>query len=183
MSRCSVCSNPRRAEIDKALVEGAPYRRVAARFTVGEQSLYRHSRTHLPQRMAAGHGAGAVAAGDALLRKVDELERHVKNLAAKSVESKDYRAAISAARELIRLLELRSRLSGAIKDRAITITNNTVNLSPEAADRIAQVYLRRRGLLPAAPIEQAIEAGLAEPEGLDGSDSEPADDSEEIGTG
>jgi hypothetical protein len=148
MSRCTVCANTRRAEIDKALVEGAPYRRVAARFTVSEGSLYRHARSHLPALMSVGHGAGATAAGDALLRKVDEIERRVKALAAASVESKDYRAAIAAARELIRLLELRARLGGAIKDRALAV--NILNVTQEKAQQIINGYLATRRALPAA---------------------------------
>jgi hypothetical protein len=51
---CTVCSSPERVAIDKALVDGEPRRRIAARFGVPETSLRRHAVEHLPEVLAAG---------------------------------------------------------------------------------------------------------------------------------
>jgi hypothetical protein len=44
---CSICTHPKRAEIDKALVAGTPLRNVAERFETSATALHRHKATHL----------------------------------------------------------------------------------------------------------------------------------------
>ncbi len=49
--RCSVCNHPSRAEIDRALLTGVPYRPLAARYGLSPSALSRHIR-HLKQQLA-----------------------------------------------------------------------------------------------------------------------------------
>jgi hypothetical protein len=45
--KCSICSHPERADIDRALVAGEAYRRIAARTGTSVTSLRRHRDAHL----------------------------------------------------------------------------------------------------------------------------------------
>lgn len=44
---CSVCHSDRREQVDGALRAGGSYRKVAARFALGEDSVRRHRQNHL----------------------------------------------------------------------------------------------------------------------------------------
>lgn len=48
---CTICSHPKRAEIDKALVAGSVFRDVAQRFAVSRDALFRHKRDHLAEAL------------------------------------------------------------------------------------------------------------------------------------
>ena len=52
--RCTICDHPERTAIDKALVAGMPFRKLAARFSVSSSAAFRHKREHLPKILAQG---------------------------------------------------------------------------------------------------------------------------------
>lgn len=63
MSRkCTVCSHPKRAAIDKAIVSGASNRDIARQFGAGEKSVQRH-RAHIKQAIIKARDAGVIRAG------------------------------------------------------------------------------------------------------------------------
>lgn len=64
---CTVCSHGARAEIEAALVEATPKRRIAADFGVAESSLRRHAEAHLPALLARAADAAEVVRADDLL--------------------------------------------------------------------------------------------------------------------
>jgi hypothetical protein len=57
--------------------------------------------------------------------------------------TRDYRAALTAVRELTRLAELSARLMGELRDREINL--GFINIDPETMERMAQMFLARRG--------------------------------------
>lgn len=50
---CSVCSSPDRAQIDRQLVAGVPYRNIAERSGMSLGALFRHRGEHLTEQLAA----------------------------------------------------------------------------------------------------------------------------------
>lgn len=77
---CTVCANPQRAIIDKAILAGAGYRTIADRFGHSHQALIRHKADHvLPEVLAAWqrerHDNGHELAGilEERMAKVDKL--------------------------------------------------------------------------------------------------------------
>lgn len=63
---CTVCMHPDRAAIDKALIAGEPFRRIAERTGASATSLRRHKASHL---------AGAIVRAEQ--KRADALERQV----------------------------------------------------------------------------------------------------------
>lgn len=60
MNRCSICSHPKRGEIDRSLVSGIPFRTIAAQFGPSKSTLIRHKEAHLSdtiQRAERQHGS------------------------------------------------------------------------------------------------------------------------------
>ena len=65
--KCTVCTNKKRSEIDRALIEHAPYRHIAARFGVSTSALVRHHDDHIQAKLLRAREAHAAA--DALTPK------------------------------------------------------------------------------------------------------------------
>jgi predicted RNA-binding Zn ribbon-like protein len=80
--------------------------------------------------------------GDDLVSELQRLASEARRLQAKAEADGDTRTAIAALRELTRLIELRARVLGELRDRQVNVLN--VNLDETTATRIAEVYLSRR---------------------------------------
>jgi len=50
--RCTICDHPDRADIDKALVAGESFRKIAGRSGTTTSSLFRHRQSHLAELLA-----------------------------------------------------------------------------------------------------------------------------------
>jgi Helix-turn-helix domain len=153
-TRCTVCHHPQRAEIEQALVAGVTLREIGKRFDRSKTTIAKHAKKHVPdaaQKALDAANDRDVEAGDAILAEVEKLKSEARRLQAHAERRKDYRAALTAIRELTRLVELSARLLGELRDKEINVTN--VNLDPETATRMAEIFLARRARTPA---EQAL---------------------------
>ena len=52
--KCSICLHPKRAEIERAMIDSEAYRSIALRFSASESAVYRHLKDHLPGVIAKG---------------------------------------------------------------------------------------------------------------------------------
>ena len=76
--KCSICLHPKCAEINQALLSGAPKRQIAIRFDVSEQALRRHERNHLPEALLQAHEVAEVVSADKLLTSLQEIKGRLK---------------------------------------------------------------------------------------------------------
>lgn len=116
---CSICSHPRRDEIDRAIVRGEANRRIAPRYGVSEKSIRRHIKNgHVSEKIAKAEQAREIAQADNLLGEIVALQRRTVSIADQAEASGDLRVAVSALREVRANLELLARLAGELDDRA-----------------------------------------------------------------
>ena len=113
--KCTVCAHPKRAEIDKLIVEGVPYRSIAGRFSVSKSAVERHAKNHLPRTLAKAHEAKEVARADDLLARAREYETRAVALLEKAAEENDYGTALRGIKEARSCLELLARLRGELE--------------------------------------------------------------------
>ena len=125
--RCTVCQHEKRHAIDKALVAGETFRRIAADFDVTEQAVRRHKSAHLPAALTKAQEAAEVAHADDVLAQVQNLRDRALGVLDKAERADDLRAAVSAIREARGCVELLAKLVGDLNEGA------TVNVlvSPE----------------------------------------------------
>ena len=171
---CTICQHEQRAEIDAALVESAPNRRVAAQFGFSEQAVRRHKAAHLPAAMARASEAAAVARGDDLMGQVREQQARVGRLfleaeavLAAAKKAGKLRIVLSAVRTAAGTIhearggvDLMARLLGELNDSVTVLLD-----SPEWLD------IRNRIIRALQPYP---EAGAAVVAALKGEDVEPA---------
>lgn len=149
---CSVCLDPSRDDLDKALVARISVRDAAGRFGFSKSSVDRHKRSCLPKRLAKGRGEGQIRdasrpadevvaivelqrqndidSADALRSRVLNLIQQSDGIFAKAEASGDLRVALSAIRESRDCLTLLAKASGWLSDGGTNIDARSVNLFP-----------------------------------------------------
>ncbi len=154
MSRtCSICTHPRREEIDKAIVAGVPFRKIAQDFGVSRSSVDRHQKNgHIPEELAKATKAKEVAQADTLLAQVTKLKERANKI-LDTAEKEGTREACMALREVRSIIELLAKVQGDLPDGPtvnITIIENQYNefktaivgvMCPDCQRRLAE-YLR-----------------------------------------
>lgn len=143
---CAVCNDGDRSQLDAAHIAGASIRELAKRFGRNKDTVQKHVRHHIPaaaERATAAAHVREAEHGDSILAEVADLQSEARRLQSRAEGKRDYRTAIAAIRELVRLVELKGRLLGELRDREINVTN--VQLDAATAERMAAVYLARRG--------------------------------------
>jgi len=149
---CSVCAHPQRAEIDRARVAGASIRELAKQFDRAPNTIMRHVQHHIPdvaRRAIEVAEARNTADGASILDELNDLCATGRRLLDKAETKHDYRTAIAGLRELVRLAEVKARVTGEVHDPAIN-----VQIDAETATRMAQMFLARRQSQAVAAVGQ-----------------------------
>ncbi len=157
---CAVCSDERRAELDAAHIAGASIRELARQFGRDTGTVNKHVLAHIPavmQRQQAALAVREVARGDGISAEILDLQSEARRLGNLAEKSGDFRCALSAVRELVRMVELKARLLGQLRDREISVNVQAVTLDPTTARKMAAVYLQRHSEPPQL-IEAAVES-------------------------
>lgn len=124
---CTVCTHPKRLQIERAIVAGTSLRAIAGRFGPSKTAITRH-RTHVAAAIARNTKALEVARADTLLGDVQTARNRAERLyaAAESIldgalEDSDGRTALNAIRSAVDVLrgargylELRGLLTGEV---------------------------------------------------------------------
>lgn len=126
---CTVCSHPKRPEIDRALLAGEESnRRIASQYDVSERAIREHKKNHLAERLAKAAERNAEADVRTAIDVVAQLR--TINGAAVSIltearKAKDGDLALKAIDRIQRQLELQAKLIGDLSDGSVT--NITIN--------------------------------------------------------
>ena len=142
---CTVCSHPKRKEIESAHLSGEPLREIAARFGRSRDAIHRHVKGHLLPRLAAAAEKKKASEGSDLLDRLLELNKVSRSILADAYRAGERETALKAIARLESQLELEARLIGEIKDRQVNVSN--VIVDPETAEKMARMFLARRGAL------------------------------------
>jgi hypothetical protein len=137
---CSVCNHIRRDEIDNALLAGEALRDIAGRVSIPKSALHRH-KLHLSATLVKAKESEQVARADGLLDQLIELTNEARRLKQKAEAKRDYRTALTAVRELVRIVEMIARINGELKDSQINVIN--MKLDEQSATRVAEIWLAR----------------------------------------
>jgi hypothetical protein len=147
---CSTCSRTDADAIDAALaVSGASWRAVARRFGLGRSAVNRHGNKCMASRLKRAADTRAQGSDPQLLDKVLELHRLTKGILGEAVRARDWSATAALIGRAQQQIELQGRLLGALRDGEGGTTVN-VHIDEATAQRMAQTFLQRRGLLPSA---------------------------------
>lgn len=143
MKTCAVCSHPRRAEIDRLLVEKVSLRDIAGRFGVSRSALSRHA-GHIPGALVAAKEAGKVADAGTLLDQVQGLVVRATGILDRAEQAGEHQAALGAIREVRGCLELLGKLNGELRTSASAIA--VANAQTVPVRTLSDFYADLRGM-------------------------------------
>lgn len=133
---CTICSHSDLLEINEALLRKEAYRSIAKRFKLSASAMYRHQQEHSPTASTSLTGPKDEDEGatvDSLLGKITRLEAEARRLGKKAEDAGDFRGAMAAVRELVRIVELLARMQGELPEPGGT-TVNVVYVNPPGLD-------------------------------------------------
>ena len=106
--RCSVCSHPSQAVIDRGLLAAVPYRTLAGEFNLSLSALSRHKK-HLAGRLVLDRRRQDQAHQVALLERLELLSTRLDRLFSFAADDHSLHVALGCLRESLRLLSLLER--------------------------------------------------------------------------
>lgn len=114
---CSICTNKKRSEIDKLLLNGDSLRGVARSFRVSEDALNRHKQKHISKALVSAQQAREVLRADDLLGQVRSYLEKTDGIfqAVSSGKGTDHRTALLALREAREYLKLLLEVQGELQ--------------------------------------------------------------------
>lgn len=112
---CTICTHAQRAAIDRALVSGAPNRRVAEEYGVTEQAIRRHRDRHVPEALTQAQAAEQATRAGALLEQVEGLRNKAVAILLRAEKSGELRTALHAIREARECIELLLEVEGRLQ--------------------------------------------------------------------
>jgi len=155
---CTICSHPDRRAIEKALVDGEPFRNIAKRTGTSPAALTRHKSDHLPGKIVQAKAAQEILEAGDLLSQVAALKEKALELLAKAEEQGDYRTALCGVREARACIELLFEVEGQLDRRPqinLTYAPQWIEMRtaillalrdhPEAAQAVAAVVTEGQG--------------------------------------
>ena len=124
---CTICTHPEREAINRALLDGEPFRHIAERFGTSPTALHRHKADDLPAVMVKSEQAKDVALADDLLAQLKALRNKAIAILTKAETAGDLRTALLGIREARSCIELLLEVEGELNRRPVF----NLNLSAE----------------------------------------------------
>ena len=117
---CSICSHPERKAIERSLVDGEPFRHIAARTGTSTAALQRHKQSHLPKALAKAKQAQEIARGDSLLERLRELNHETTEVLRAARQEQNHELRLKAIGRAEKQLELEGeQVSVSIRSGAL----------------------------------------------------------------
>jgi len=125
IKQCTICTSPRRAEIESDLIAGKTYEYIAQKYNVSRRVVRRHwHNKHAAEDIAQAARAREVADGDILLEQVENLKGRALKILGQA-EKEGTREACMALREVRGIVELLAKVQGSLPDQP-TININLI---------------------------------------------------------
>jgi hypothetical protein len=122
--KCTICTHSDADTIDAALVSGTSYRAIAEQHGLAATSVHRHAQQHLSAVLARSDRFTNGSDPEQLLDRITALEGEARRLMTKAEEAGELRTALSAVRELVRIVELLAKIRGELTE--MPVVNLTV---------------------------------------------------------
>jgi len=113
--RCTVCTHPHRALIDMDLLNGVPYRKLAAQHNLSPSALCRHTR-HIARNLEAMDRDQDQRFKREILERLDLLNVRLDRTFQEATNNQSLRIALDCIRESIRVLNLTEKFRARLFD-------------------------------------------------------------------
>jgi len=160
---CSACKHLERSAIDSAIINDEPGVEIGKRFGLNRFVIKRH-REHVIELVAKSPKVEVIAQADTIVAQILDLETLMRGVLAEAIKNKDNRTMFAAFDRVVNVLKLRSEISGELRPRQPSMTNNFISIHAGGQkgfhDQLEQLIDRARlfkpdggGAIKALPID------------------------------
>jgi len=115
---CTICTHPRRDEIDEAILSGTSYRDIAEHFGTSKTAVWRHADAgHIADKLVKAKGEKEILAADNLLMEMENLHQRTLTFLDEVEADRDRRSFIAAIKEVRSNIELLMKISTDLAER------------------------------------------------------------------
>ncbi len=153
--KCTVCYHKDKNRINRALVDGVPYNRLARTVRgLSADSLRRHRIKCLPSALVKAKDAKEISNADDLVGGLSELIQHARKFMDCAAREKNYRISLVGVREQTRIFALLAAMQGRVREAPQinvlwstewitirTIIMNALEPYPDARDAVAKALI------------------------------------------
>src|SRR5512133_2037616 len=108
---CSICTDPQRLEIDRAIVNGGSLASIAKKFEVSYSTLNRHAAEHISRQLAKAWEKRELADSHDLLNKIDNMISKAEDIFNRNYRAKRDVTALKALDSQRNTIDLLARIS------------------------------------------------------------------------
>ena len=108
---CTICNHDSRLEIDREIVKGKSYQKIAREFNVDNQAVWRHANNHLSRQLVQAWQRKEVIENKSIIQEIENLIDRTRSILDKTEAKKQYGTALASIRELNRSYELLSKIA------------------------------------------------------------------------
>jgi DNA-binding transcriptional ArsR family regulator len=155
---CTLCSHPRRNEIERELVNrSSSYRDIARQFSISKDAVSRHaSRGHIAERLLKAQNEEDIREALNLVKQLKLINAMAVTILTQARDEGDPELALRAIDRVLRQLEFQAKLDGQINEQPVI----NIHLHRE------WIELRTAILIALEPHPEARDAFLAALEGV-----------------
>lgn len=118
---CTICSHPKRAEIEAAIVAGSSYRHISSQFDVGYKSVERHASDHISQEIKQSKEAEEAAQSLDVVKQLKHINKIALDILKESHDLKAHELSLKAIDRVCKQIELQAKLLGDIDTPHVNI--------------------------------------------------------------
>jgi hypothetical protein len=122
---CSICLHEQAAEIDRKVVGGVPYQKIAAQYGMSSKAISRHKVNHLSPGVVAVPDSPEISPEAPLLERLEAQLADTRLFLRIAKQRRIPGQGLAAMREMRATLELIARITGELDDRPTTVINLT----------------------------------------------------------
>jgi hypothetical protein len=158
--KCTVCGHRRRSDIEADLAAGMPLQTMAKRWHIARQNIARHRDNHLAPAVQEARAQSLLAPAAEriaapIMDRLNGVDERLEAIAEDAIQVGDRGTAIRALGEIKKLLELRARLTGELKDGgAVTVNMSVTHVQLQAITgeviRVLEAFPEARAAVIAA---------------------------------
>jgi cytochrome c556 len=160
MRSCTVCQSNEREQIDRMLVDNAPYRAVARQFKLSKDAIRRHKESHLPMVLMRSKEAQELSHGDTLWQQMTQLNAKTQKILARAERAGNHDIELKAIAESRKNLELQGKLMGELGKQKPPTVHKALHLHNVPLSDLIQ--LADTGRLPDAEDQETENKHLIE---------------------
>jgi hypothetical protein len=123
--KCTVCTHPKRGEIDRELFYQKSCHSIAAKYGLNHQAVANHRNLHLLPVLAQAEAADEMVRSESLWSELRRLKLHGWRFLERAERKNDSPSIAAAIREVRSCIELCAKLEGQIQENTVI---NVINL-------------------------------------------------------